>query len=239
MTGWRRNGSPKRPRLLWQWMSSTAQPCCYASSCFGQPGRPYQGSRLSLSIWIRHGSGQPLVPPGRLFDERSAALLSTEVQGLLSADATNDDRKDRSARCTRRGTIASCGPGTLSPLTATLRRIYIARARARECNGEQARGRGGDMVPDCNRGAGDAGSSDPWAGVGDHPANSSLRRSARRPAAFKISSSSSMAVAASMRAFQSGLRCNGGKAIPIACRSFSGSVSSQAVISGERGSVIA
>lgn len=32
-------------------------------------------------------------PPGRLFDERSAALLSTEVQGLLSADATNDDKK--------------------------------------------------------------------------------------------------------------------------------------------------
>jgi hypothetical protein len=48
----------------------------------GQPGRPYQGSRLSLSVWIRYGSVQPLVPPGRLFDERSRALLSTEVLGV-------------------------------------------------------------------------------------------------------------------------------------------------------------
>src|SRR6266851_4280717 len=56
-------------------------PCC-ASSCYGQPGRPYQGSHLSLSVWMRHGSVQPLIPPGRLFDERSAALLSTEVQGI-------------------------------------------------------------------------------------------------------------------------------------------------------------
>jgi hypothetical protein len=80
------------------------------------------------------------------------------------------------------------------------------------------------------------------------PASSSFNRLARLRAAVKISASCAafgfIAVwAAAMRAFQEWFRCNVGMANIMACkvtsRSVRGSVSSQARISGEVGSVTA